>query len=147
MVRDCAAFVAILVLAAAGCTRPRHYELRGQVVAVDPARQQITIRHEDIRGFMPGKVPPPPPSPDLLEPRETVPDPPLVDEAGTPRRLSDWKGRVLAVTFTYTRCPLPNFCPLRDRNLAAVQRAMAEDATLRTPADLLTDLRTTSAHR
>lgn len=58
MVRDCAAFVAILVLAAAGCTKPRRYELRGQVVAVDPARQQITIRHEDIRGFMPGMTMP-----------------------------------------------------------------------------------------
>ena len=184
MVRACAASVAILVLTAAACTRPRHYELRGQVIAVDPARQQITIRHEDIRGFMPGMtmpfqvretallegrtpgdlvtarlvvedadayltairrtghspladVPPPPPSPDLLEPGETVPDPPLVDEAGTPRRLSDWKGRVLAVTFTYTRCPLPNFCPLMDRNLAAVQRAMADDATLRNRVHLL----------
>lgn len=111
----------------------------------------------------------------------TVPDPPLVDEAGTPRRLADWKGRVLAVTFTYTRCPLPNFCPLMDRYLAAVQRfasrfgvsVIREDLraleivhNLRTlvvdgdgrlvkvlsgnawtPADLLTDLRTTSAHR
>lgn len=112
MVRACAASIAIVVLAAAGCTRPRHHELRGQVVAVDPARQQITIRHEDIRGFMPGMT---------MPFRVRVPDPPLVDEAGTPRRLSDWKGRVLAVTITYTRCPLPNFRPLMDRNLAAVQ--------------------------
>ena len=123
MVRACAASIAIVVVAAAGCTRP---------------------------------------SPDLLEPEpgETEPDPPLVDEAGTPRRLSDWKGRVLAVTFTYTRCPLPNFCPLMDRNPAAVQdiierfasrfgvSVIREDPRARwTPADLLTDLRTTSAHR
>ena len=44
-----------LALAGAAC-RPaaREYELEGQVVAVDPARQELTIRHQDISGFMPG---------------------------------------------------------------------------------------------
>ena len=34
---------------------------------------------------------------------------------GGPGKLSDWRGRALAVTFVYTRCPLPDFCPLMDR--------------------------------
>jgi protein SCO1 len=44
-------------LLAAGCRRetpPRQYTLTGQVLAVHPDRQQITIRHEDVTGLMPG---------------------------------------------------------------------------------------------
>ena len=33
---------------------PRSYELRGQVLAVDRARQEITIKHDDIRGLHAG---------------------------------------------------------------------------------------------
>jgi len=35
----------------------------------------------------------------------------------------------VAVTFIYTRCPQPEFCPLMDRNFAAVQ-----ETVLKTPA-------------
>ena len=31
----------------------------------------------------------------------------------------------------YTRCPVPDFCPLMDRHFAAVQRAIASDERLR----------------
>jgi protein SCO1/2 len=34
------------------------------------------------------------------------------------------------LTFIYTRCPIPTFCPLMDRNFAAVQRKLKEDAAL-----------------
>ena len=49
---------ALLACALAGaCSRtepPRRYPLRGQVLAVHPEKQQLTIKHEDIPGFMPG---------------------------------------------------------------------------------------------
>ena len=38
--------------------RGRQYELRGQILAVDPSRGEITIKHEDIKGFMPGMTMP-----------------------------------------------------------------------------------------
>jgi Cu/Ag efflux protein CusF len=50
-------FAAVLIVAAA-CSRGREYELRGQVLAVDPQRQELTIKHDDIRGFMPGMTMP-----------------------------------------------------------------------------------------
>ena len=45
----------LLALSCAAC-RPagRQYELKGQILAVDPARQELTIKHQDIPGFMPG---------------------------------------------------------------------------------------------
>ena len=42
----------------AACSRGHQYELRGQVLAVDPVRGELTIKHEDIKGFMPGMTMP-----------------------------------------------------------------------------------------
>src|SRR4051794_39984634 len=75
---------------------------------------------------------------DVMQPGDTVPDDPLVDQAGVPRKLSQWRGKVLAVTFIYTRCPLPDFCPLMDRHFAEVQRRIAADDTLRGHVELVT---------
>ena len=68
---------------------------------------------------------------DVMNPGDEVPDDPLEDQAGATRRLSDWRGRALAVTFVYTRCPLPDFCPALDRRFAELQRAIADDPRLR----------------
>jgi protein SCO1/2 len=73
----------------------------------------------------------------ILNPGEAVPDTQLIDEAGRPRRLSDWRGKVLAVTFTYTRCPLPDFCPRMDENFKKVQTSVLADAGLRDRVALL----------
>jgi protein SCO1 len=68
---------------------------------------------------------------DVMRPGDEVPDDSLVDQIGATRKLSDWRGRALAVTFVYTRCPLPDFCPLMDRRFGELQRAVAADARLR----------------
>jgi protein SCO1/2 len=73
----------------------------------------------------------------LMAPGDEVPDDPLTDQTGETRRLSDWRGRALAVTFVYTRCPVPDFCPLMDRRFADLQRAMAADPALRDRAHLV----------
>lgn len=52
-----------------------------------------------------------------------VPDVTLTDHRGAPVSLSGLRGRIVVVSFIYTRCPLPDFCPrvmtnftvLRDR--------------------------------
>src|SRR5205085_9894043 len=68
---------------------------------------------------------------DVMNPGDEVPDDALQDQTGTPRKLSDWRGRALAVTFVYTRCPLPDFCPQMDRRFGELQRAIAADPRLR----------------
>jgi protein SCO1/2 len=74
---------------------------------------------------------------EVMDPGEQVPDDELVDQEGRTRKLSDWRGKSLAVTFVYTRCPLPDFCPLLDRRFADVQRAIAADAALAARAHLV----------
>ena len=53
---------------------------------------------------------------------ETMPDFTLTDRDGRPVALSSLRGRVVAVTFIYTRCPLPDYCPRMIANLQAVER-------------------------
>src|SRR6185295_53758 len=49
----------ILSVCATACARgQRQYELHGQVLAVDLDRRELTIKHDDIRGFMPGMTMP-----------------------------------------------------------------------------------------
>jgi protein SCO1/2 len=62
---------------------------------------------------------------ELLRPGEEVPDQIFTDQAGRERRLSDFEGRALAITFIYTRCPIPTFCPYLDRQFAALQQRIA----------------------
>jgi protein SCO1/2 len=181
-VRLPALLIALVLAAGCGRAETRQYPIRGQILAIGATqpdgRTEVTVKHEDIRGFMPamtmpyavkdrglltglapgdlfdgklvledsavylsaiaktGHAPLPPdaravPLLDVMQPGDLVPDDPLEDQQGTTRRLSDWRGLALAVTFVYTRCPLPDFCPLLDRQFGAVQKAVKADPGLR----------------
>ena len=65
---------------------------------------------------------------DSLPPGAPLPECALVDQRGGRFHLSEFKGRALAFTFIFTRCPLPDFCLLMNRNLAEVQRALSAGA-------------------
>jgi len=67
---------------------------------------------------------------DILKPGAAVPDTRLVDESNTARPLTALKGHRVALTFMYTRCPQPDFCPLMDRNFIAVQNEVKKTAGL-----------------
>lgn len=53
---------------------------------------------------------------DPLELGDPVPDYPFVDEQGLPVSLRQFKGKAVALTFFFTRCPFPNFCPRMSGN-------------------------------
>jgi protein SCO1/2 len=173
----CLVCLGALAALSTACSSAREYELRGQILAVDASRQELTIKHEDIKGFMPGMTmpfkvrdarslegrapgeliratlvvedttgvltnvtvtgrapltgPPPAPRVDVLQPGDAIPDTALVDQSGRAQTLSSWRGQVLAVTFIYTRCPVPDFCPRMDRRFGEVQQLVAGDPALR----------------
>jgi protein SCO1 len=163
------------VLLATGCQpRTKRYTLRGQVLETNPAANQITVKHEDIPGFMPAmtmpyKVKDPSGMQDLqagdaitaevvtenngkdywlediritdesgrksakpatathrLEIGERVPDLPLINQDGKTFHLSEFKGKALLVTFVYTRCPVPTFCPRLSSQFAKIQGDLAK---------------------
>jgi protein SCO1/2 len=74
---------------------------------------------------------------DMLEVGDAVPDVALIDQTNRRRSLSDWRGRYALLTFVYTRCPLPTFCPLMDQNFVTLQQAIGEDTALRGKVQLI----------
>jgi protein SCO1/2 len=66
-----------------------------------------------------------------------VPDVALLTQSGDPVRMSDYRGRVLLVTFIYTRCPLPDYCPRLMRNFSELRRVMETRADVASKVQLL----------
>jgi len=72
-----------------------------------------------------------------IEPGEAVPDFTFRNQSDKRVRLAQWKGKVLLVTFIYTRCPLPNFCVRMSRNFAAIDKQLQKDPKLFAKTHLL----------
>ena len=68
---------------------------------------------------------------ELLNPGQPVPDAKFLDQDGKARHFSGFKGSPVVMTFIYTRCPLPTFCPMMDRHFVAIQERMHDDPLLR----------------
>lgn len=160
----------------------RSYSLRGEVIEVNADTGIVSIRHEDIPGFMPAMTMPfdlsgqavlqellvgdtvegtlrvgdgkselvdlkvavrvedralvldtTGPNPTLRERRpilkvgEAVPDFSFTMQDGTTRALSDFRGEVVVLTFIYTRCPLPDFCPRMDQRFKELATMIEPD--------------------
>lgn len=63
---------------------------------------------------------------ELIKAGAPVPDVTLFDQEGRTVTLDTFRGSALVVTFIYTSCPMPDFCPLMDRNFAAIQKKLQE---------------------
>jgi len=185
MRRACILLITLAFAAACGNkSDERSFTLQGQVLSIDQAHKSVTVKHEEIKGFMPamtmpyevqdvkalngiapgdlinatlvvfsngahltsvkkvGSAPlekPPADAPlptassgfELLKPGEAAPNANFLDQDGKKRAFADFKGSRVVMTFIYTECPMPTFCPLLDRRFAAMQKPLADDAALR----------------
>jgi protein SCO1/2 len=71
------------------------------------------------------------------QPGEAVPDVALTNQDGRKVRLSHYRGRALALTFIFTRCPIPDFCPRMSHHFVEVEAALRSDPELAGRAHLL----------
>jgi|WetSurMetagenome_2_1015567.scaffolds.fasta_scaffold244526_1 protein SCO1 len=171
------------ILATDGCRREppaRQFPLTGQVLSIAADGMEITIRHDEVKGFMPAMVMPfkvrdralttgrlpgdlvratlqvseeeswlsalektgwapfpekaesAEPVLELVKAGDAAPDATLIDQDKRAFRLSSLRGAPVLLTFIYTRCPLPDFCPRMDRQFQTVQQAVKEG---RAPSD------------
>ena len=70
-------------------------------------------------------------------PGDAVPDFKLRNQDGRAIHLNQFHGKDLLITFIYTRCPLPNFCPLVTHNFAVINQELAANPALKGKAHLL----------
>jgi protein SCO1/2 len=83
-----------------------------------------TTGHTDLA------TPAAPPPPDIKQPGDALADARLIDQDGSPKTFSSLQGHRVAMTFIYTRCPLPDFCPLMDKHFAEIQKTIAATPSL-----------------
>ena len=62
---------------------------------------------------------------------ERVPDFTLTDQTGRSVSLGEMRGQVVAVTFVYTRCPLPDYCLRLNNNFDRLSKRFAARDDLR----------------
>ena len=157
-----------------GCQhKEKRYELRGQVLEKNPASSEITVKHEDIPGFMAamtmpyevkdpealhqvqpgdliraevvtannrtdywlenvritdtsGRVSAKAGTVHHLDIGERVPEFPLTNQDGKTFHLADVRGKAVLVSFIYTRCPMPNFCPRLSSQFAKIREDLSK---------------------
>jgi protein SCO1 len=72
-----------------------------------------------------------------LNPGDPVPDFKLLNQNGKLIHISQYRGKVLLVTFIYTRCPLADYCPRMSRNFARLNKLLDDDVELYAKTHLL----------
>jgi protein SCO1 len=66
-----------------------------------------------------------------------TPDFTLVNQNGKKISFKQYRGKALIMTFIYTRCPLPDYCPLMTRNFATIDRELQNNPALRDKTHML----------
>jgi protein SCO1/2 len=151
------------------------HSAKGVIIEVTPAEKKVTIKHEDIPGYMHGMTMPfdvkdineltglapgdpvsfrivvsgnkgwvdqirkigartnlPPATAPVrvarqiepLDEGDLLPAYHFTNQLGRAISTSQFKGQALAITFLFTRCPFPNFCPLMANNFAEAQKKL-----------------------
>jgi protein SCO1/2 len=68
---------------------------------------------------------------------QEVPDFGLINQDGKRIHLHQYHGKALLLTFIYTRCPLPDYCPLMSKNFAQILEEVRSDPKLINSTHLL----------
>ena len=159
------------------------YDFKGTVVSIEKDRQQVTISHEEVKGYMPAMIMPFKLKDawpfDVLAPGdqiaatlvvdgksiwledvvitqqgpatatasgdagseakagEEVPNYGLVNQDGKLIKIHDYRGKMLLLTFIYTRCPDPTYCTLMSTNFEQIDQELRKDAAVYEKTHLL----------
>lgn len=79
-----------------------------------------------------------PPGSSMLAPGAHVPDITLTNQDGRKIRFSDFAGKAVLVTFIYTRCPMPDFCPRLNGQFEQIHNELKKHAADYAKTHLLT---------
>src|SRR5216684_8392547 len=71
-------------------------------------------------------------------PGTEIPDFGLVNQDGKRIHLAQYRGQALALTFIYTRCPMPDQCTLMSNNFAAIDQELQKQPDIYAKTHLLT---------
>jgi protein SCO1/2 len=100
-------------------------EIRADVVVPQPG--QFWLENVKVIGKAAGRPAAEGPAPQVLMVGDIVPDVPMVNQDGKTLHFSQFKGQAVLLTFIYTRCPFPDYCPLISRQFSTIQKELAKN--------------------
>ncbi len=74
---------------------------------------------------------------DVAQIGNQIPDFKLTNQDGKKISMKDFQGKALAITFVYSRCPLPNYCILMSKNFSDLANQLNDNAELNDKIRLL----------
>jgi protein SCO1/2 len=101
-----------------------HVNARLRVSTSASVLDQIDVTAQAKPDYKPEKVY------NVPAPGQTVPNFKFLNQSGKAITMEQFRGKVLLVTFIYTRCPLPDYCIRMSRNFATVQQQLAANPAL-----------------
>ncbi len=108
-----------------------HITARLQISDVASVLDQIDVIQQVQPDYKPAKTY------NVPEAGQQVPDFKFLNQNGKTIAIDQFRGKVLLVTFIYTRCPLPDYCIRMSRNFAGIQHQLAADPQLYNKTHLL----------
>ena len=107
--------------------------ISADVVVIEPdannrdAGPDYWLENVKVTGHAKSPPAPGPTSMHVPQPGEEVPDFSLTNQDGKRVSLKQYRGKVLLVTFIYTRCPFQDFCPRMSRNFDEIYKQLGDD--------------------
>jgi protein SCO1/2 len=108
-----------------------HITARLQVSDSASVLDQIDVIQQAQPDYKPAKVY------NVPQAGQKVPDFKFLNQNAKTIGIDQFRGKVLLVTFIYTRCPLPDYCIRLSRNFANIQHQLAADPQLYNKTHLL----------
>jgi protein SCO1/2 len=110
--------------------------ISAEVVVIKPTKSEGPADYwlENVKVTGHRQVPPPSPGPGaaqrIPQPGDLVPDFSFTNQDGRRVSLKQYRSKVLLVTFIYTRCPFPDYCPRMSQNFADIYKQTGDDPSL-----------------
>ena len=96
----------------------------------DETEGEYWLENVKITGHAPQPPANGPKSFHMPSPGEGVPDFAFTNQDGKPVSIKQFRGKVLMVTFVYTRCPFPEFCPRMSSNFESIYKQISSNPSL-----------------
>lgn len=99
--------------------------IRADVVVQQPG--QFWLEHLKVIGKAAARAPSAGPAAQVLMVGDKVPDVPMVNQDGKALHFAQFKGKSVLLTFIYTRCPFPDYCPLISKQFSTIEKELAKN--------------------
>ena len=112
-------------------------EIKAELVVDSTAKEPYWLENIGIvAAAKPGQTAPPI-NENFAQTGQEVPDFSLTNQDGKKISLKDFRGKALAITFIYAKCPLPDYCIRMSTNFSDLANQVGSDAELKDKIRLL----------